>query len=589
VQTAQSRAALSLLGVLVVAKAMMLAGRHVAVTPWLPLAYFWQDVLVALAFGAIARVVRHPVLLWSGYALVAAYVALNVPVSLEFSSPLSVAMWRAAGAPLAGSVAASFTIRNVTAIAGVLLVALAAPRFAARAKPWMAGRVAVVIALAWIVAGASASGQIDTRGLHRNAVGALVPAAVPVAASAGGGTDWRAPFEIDPGSQFRLSGDRLPAPNSARGQNVLMIALESTAARYLGLYGAAEDPMPNLTRLAGHATVFDRMYGVYPESIKGLFATLCSRPPAYGTDPEIYADVPCDALPQVFKDHGYRTALFHSGRFEYLGMRAIIDHRGFDVLEDAGAIGGHTNSSFGIDETSSVDRMLSWNARLAPADRFFATYLPIAGHHPYATTAPGPFRGDTEFPQYLNALHEADAALGRLLEGLRARHRDRDTLIVIYGDHGEAFDQHDGNRGHTLFVYDENIHVPFLFALPGWGDESTAGAPHHVDRVASLLDTAPTILDLVGLPRQPRHQGVSLLDPSPRMALFFTDYSLGWLGLADGCWIFRLQVESDRSTLYNTCKDREERRDSSRDDPDRVRAYHDRLTSWIQHERVMIR
>jgi lipoteichoic acid synthase len=344
--------------------------------------------------------------------------------------------------------------------------------------------------------------------------------------------------------------------------------------------------MPNLTRLAQRAVVFDRMYGVYPESIKGLFTTLCSRPPAYGTEPEIYADVPCDAMPQVFKNHGYRTALFHSGRFDYLGMRSIIDHRGFDLLEDAGAIGGHTDSSFGIDETSAVDHILGWIDHLEPADHFFATYLPIAGHHPYATTAPGPFRGNTEFTQYLNALHEADAALGRLLDGLRARHLDRDTVVVIYGDHGEGFDQHDGNRGHTLFVYDENIHVPFLFALPGWGDASpAASAPIHIDHVASLLDLAPTVLDLAGLPRQPRHEGVSLLNQQPRMALFFTDYSLGWLGLVDGCWTYRLQVEANSSTLYDSCQDPAERRDRSLEHADLVTNYRDRLTSWIQHER----
>jgi hypothetical protein len=71
-------------------------------------------------------------------------------------------------------------------------------------------------------------------------------------------------------------------------------------------------------------------------------------------------------------------------------MRGVIDRRGFDQLEDAGTIGGVVDSSFGIDETSTVDRILRWIDELAPSDRFFATYLPIAGHHPYATNAAGP-------------------------------------------------------------------------------------------------------------------------------------------------------------------------------------------------------
>ena len=45
--------------------------------------------------------------------------------------------------------------------------------------------------------------------------------------------------------------------------------------------------------------------------------------------------------------------------------------------------------------------------------------------------------------------------------------RDRNTLFVLFGDHGEAFGQHEGNFGHTLFIYDENVRVPYVIAAPG--------------------------------------------------------------------------------------------------------------------------
>lgn len=568
---------------LVAAKAMMLAGHHVAFSVWTPFVFVWQDVLVALALGAADRLLRRPSLTWTSYGLIVGYVAINVPVSLELSSPLSLSMLAAARGPLADSMAYALTLRNVGALAAVLAVGLAAPWLASRVRVRTGGLV-VIAAMAWIAIGVAGTPRLDTRGLHRNAIGALVPAAVPVAAAGPAPADWRvSPFDAP--ARDDLSRDR----GTARGRNVLLISLESTAAGYLGLYGAERDPMPNLTRLARQATVFERVYAVYPESIKGLFATLCSRFPAYGTPAEIYASVPCESVAQTLKDAGYRTALFHSGRFDYLGMHAVIDHRGFDVLEDAGAIGGHVNSSFGVDEDATVNRLLAWTDGLAPSDRFFVTYLPIEGHHPYATTAPGPFEGRTEFSQYLNALHESDASLGRLLDGLRARHRDRDTLIVVIGDHGEAFGQHEGNSGHTLFIYDENVRVPYLIAMPGWGrgDEGAASG-RRVDRVGSLIDTAPTILDLVGVPKPALQQGVSLLLPAPRLALFFTDYSLGWLGLADGCWKYLFQVESSRSSLFDVCTDPGEVTDRSTDHADRVRAYRDRLERWTSAEREAI-
>jgi len=111
--------------------------------------------------------------------------------------------------------------------------------------------------------------------------------------------------------------------------------------------------------------------------------------------------------------------------------------------------------------------MLTWIDALPRGQHFFVTYLPIAGHHPYATPGRGPYTGTAEIDQYRNALHYGDVSLGTLVEGLRARGLEKNTVWVIYGDHGEAFHQHPGNYGHTFFLYDENVHVPFLIAAPG--------------------------------------------------------------------------------------------------------------------------
>jgi arylsulfatase A-like enzyme len=95
-----------------------------------------------------------------------------------------------------------------------------------------------------------------------------------------------------------------------------------------------------------------------------------------------------------------------------------------------------------------------------------------------------------------------------------------------------------------------------------------------------VVDTAPTILELLGLPGDPLHQGVSMLDPKPRMALFYTDYSLGWLGLRDECWKYLFEMGSKRSRLFDVCVDPGEMSDKAADHPDRVSAYRARLEQW---------
>ena len=428
------------------------------------------------------------------------------------------------------------------------------------------------IGIGAVVAAVGCAGvaQVDTRGLHRSAVGALVATTFPRVAAAPGTVDWRSsPYAA------RSRQSLMHLAGSLAWRNVVLIVLESTSHRHLDLYGAPADPTPHLTALGQNAIVFNRAYSVYPESIKGLFATLCSRYPAFDVPPETFRDVPCASLARILKHAGYRTSLFHSGRFRYLGMEAVIRNRGFDLLEDAGAIGGRIDSSFGVDEASTVDRMLGWIDSLDRKDRFFLTYLPIAGHHPYASSGDGPFEGRGDFPAYLNALHEGDEALGQLLRGLRERRLDENTLFIVFGDHGEAFGEHPGNFAHTLFIYDENVRVPYVIAAPG----QIVGQV-RVERPASIIDTAPTVLHLLGLSEQTAHQGTSLLLPAPRMALFYTDYSLGWLGLTDACWKYLHALDTGRSQLFDTCADPLERHDRAREFPDRIAAYRDQLKGW---------
>src|SRR5690606_18550312 len=154
-------------------------------------------------------------------------------------------------------------------------------------------------------------------------------------------------------------------------------------------------------------------------------------------------------------------ALFHSGRFAYLGMTGVIQDRGFGTLEDAGHIGGNHESSFGVDEPAAVARILSWIDARAPGSRLALTYMPIAGHHPYAFPGPGAFGASTDLERYRSALHDGDAAIGVLIDGLKSRGLFDETMFVVYGDHGQAFGQHPGNVGHTFYLYEENVRVPF--------------------------------------------------------------------------------------------------------------------------------
>jgi arylsulfatase A-like enzyme len=104
-----------------------------------------------------------------------------------------------------------------------------------------------------------------------------------------------------------------------------------------------------------------------------------------------------------------------------------------------------------------------------------------------------------------------DQELGRLLDFLRASGQYDDTLIVVAGDHGEAFGEH-GDFVHGHLAYEEVMHVPLIVKFPA----SMGVQGGAVDALAQLTDIAPTVLDALGLGHLAGDmQGVSLLPAVP--------------------------------------------------------------------------
>ncbi len=98
-----------------------------------------------------------------------------------------------------------------------------------------------------------------------------------------------------------------------------------------------------------------------------------------------------------------------------------------------------------------------------------------------------------------------DQCFGTLVDGLATRGLRDDTAVILLADHGEGFFEH-GSLGHAYGHWFEVTQVPLVLWVPGLTDKEIT-----VDTTVSHVDVAPTILDLLGLPPEPRMQGQSLL------------------------------------------------------------------------------
>jgi iduronate 2-sulfatase len=79
-------------------------------------------------------------------------------------------------------------------------------------------------------------------------------------------------------------------------------------------------------------------------------------------------------------------------------------------------------------------------------------------------------------------------------------------VIVFVADHGEEFHEH-GGWWHGESLYEEQIAVPIMVKLP---DKRMAGLENV--NFARLMDVAPTILELAGLPAPTAMQGSKLIE-----------------------------------------------------------------------------
>ncbi len=569
--------AAGLASALLTAKALALSVHDVRPGALDLLALGWQDVLVALLFLLVDRLVKRPVWMWLLFAGMLAYIAINAAVVHTLGAPLTMTMIRATGGAIADSIGAGVTAGSMTAMALVVAAGILGAVIARR-TPHPIRIAALAAGILVVLAGPMTSRAVESGGLGRNAFTALAASLSSRVSAAPSSMDHRAsPF----GDGVSLGMEALRG--IAAGRNVLVVGLESTAARYLAAYGAPDDPTPAVTALARESIIFDAAYAAYPESVKGLFSVLCAASPAMDVDAEEHVRAPCDSVVNRVAAAGYRTSLLHAGRFTYLGMRPVLDMHRFDAAFDAAAISGQLQSSFGVDEPAVVSRLLEW-IDAGPRDQpFFAVYLPAAGHHPYMSGG-GPFPADTALGAYKNAIHEGDRALTTLIDGLRQRSLFDQTLIVVYADHGEAFDQHPGNRAHSLYIYDENVRVPLFVRVPG----APPAAVRRVPQVASTIDIGPTIIDLLGLPGEPTAQGSSLLRAHDRMALFHADYASGWLGLRDRCWKYLYEIDAKQSQLYDVCVDPDETRNVAASHRARVNTYRDHLLSWAAARRAEV-
>lgn len=307
---------------------------------------------------------------------------------------------------------------------------------------------------------------------------------------------------------LRASGTTPPSPPKTKLPNILLITMDTTRADRMGFLGSKRELTPNLDELAKQGVVFARAYSHVPLTPPSHATMLTGTYPqfnhlTYMGEP-LAKDLPY--IPEILHQRGYRTAAFVGSMIlDPKNITATGFERGFDVYD-----AGFHKTRKGEDRYHSVERRagdvvnraLAWLLRPSPKPFFLWVHC-YDPHGPY--DPPAPYDARYKADPYDGEIAYMDAALGKLLAGLKARNLYEGTVVLVTSDHGEAFGEH-GERHHGIFLYDETIHVPLLVKLP---KEKLAGK--SVEARVGLADIAPTILQMAGLKAPKTMQGESFL------------------------------------------------------------------------------
>ncbi len=375
---------------------------------------------------------------------------------------------------------------------------------------------------------------------------------------------------------------------SERPKNVIVLVLESTRAESTAIYNPAVTAGRELLRHADEMVVFDNIYAPVPTSAHALFSIL------YGVYPYLGAfwstsgkSVAADSMAQLLSRAGFTTSFFVTSDLNFDNVRSFTA-TGFDRVLDVNEWPGQ--ESYALLPWGRDDRLLMEESKrflASTKEPFFLLAMTSNPHHPYAAHqifSDAPDREDIGSYDRLVAYNLKLVA--ELYEWMKAQGIAEKTLLLVLGDHGEAFGEHAGNFGHAAFIHEENLHIPLILLHP-----HRLGLPAHIAQLGSQVDLRSTITEILGIHDDAPKDGMSLLHEDPeRLIAHFTEGGMSHFGVRDTQFSYIYTPGNDTEQLYNWRRDPHTSHDLAPQQHELAAYYRTRLRRWeVQHQLSLAR
>lgn len=301
-----------------------------------------------------------------------------------------------------------------------------------------------------------------------------------------------------PAAAAQRPGPRFP--------NILLISIDTLRADHLSSYGDPRPTTPYIDRLLAQGERFAEARAVEPLTSPSLCSMITSRfPHEHGSTRNGLRMRPgLESLPKLLARRGYRTAAFVGNWTLRDKLTGLGEHfqEYHEVFSRKRWFGLFDSEATGEDLTAAAGDWIEDYLQGGPTHPYFVWVHYVEPHAPYRFQEDfagrlGIRKGGavSKADRYDTEIAFDDREVGRLLTRLSGS-PDRlpaDTLILFLADHGESLGGH-SYWGHGRHLYESGLHVPLGIVWPG------RIPPGTIARPALLLDVAPTVLGLLGLP-----------------------------------------------------------------------------------------
>ena len=328
--------------------------------------------------------------------------------------------------------------------------------------------------------------------------------------------------------------------------NILIITMDTTRADRLSCYGHEQAMTPNLDSLAQQGVLYEQAFTNVPLTLPSHISIFTGTfPPANNIRVNaggiLSPNIP--TLAELLQSDGYKTGAFISAWVldSQFGLA-----RGFDHYDQS--FNNYADTSRGATERAGnkvCDSAINWMNK-TDNEPFFAWVHFFDPHHPY--NPPKKYKDLLE-DNYDGEIAFMDEQIGRLLTLLDEKGIRDNTLIVVVGDHGESFEEHNETQ-HGLFIYNPTMQIPLIMSMP-----NQLPVNKRASQLVQHVDIMPTVLELANCDIPETVNGKSLINSSLDSPIYgesiYANQSFGWAPLSyiiTSDWKY---IHAPQPELYN--------------------------------------